>query len=191
MNLIQDAVQALEVGKGQILVRIVPLLTALFVITFLFDAMLYRGLNDAQSMDNAQLARQIVRGHGFTTEFLRPFAVMQLHDYELSQSLKSGTSSELFASDKFPSGALRVLPDTYNAPGYPYLLAGFFRLTHPEFGQSPKDMATNRIYSGERWIPLLNQAFMFLTAILVFILGYRLLMTASRGCPSSPSWPPT
>lgn len=174
MNFIQRMVQVVEVGKGQILVRIIPLLVAVAIIGGTFDLIIYRGLDDAQSMDNAQLARQIVRGKGFTTEFLRPFAVAQLRDYALTQGLETGKSRDLFPSDQFPPGTPRVLPDTYNPPGYPYLLAMWFHLTHPEFDQTPTAMSTTHIYSADRWIPLLNQGFLLLTAVLVFALGFRL-----------------
>ena len=174
MNFIQTTLQVVEVGKGQILVRIIPLLAALLVIGGAYNLIVYHGLSDAQSMDNAQLARQIVRRQGFTTEFLRPQAVAQLRDYTISQNLKTGKPRDLFPSDRFPSGTPRILPDTYNPPGYPYLLAAWFYLIHPEFDQVPTAMIAKHVYSGDRWIPLLNQAFLLMTAILVFALGRRL-----------------
>ena len=174
MNFIQHTLQVVEVGKAQILVRIVPLLTALLVVVIVYDFILYHGLNDAQLMDNAQLARQIVRHQGFTTKFLRPQAVAQLRDYAVSQSLLTGKSRDLFPSNLFPSGTPRILPDTYNAPGYPCLLAAWFYLTRPDFNQVPAAMGAARMYSPERWIPLFNQAFMLMTAVLVFALGLRL-----------------
>jgi 4-amino-4-deoxy-L-arabinose transferase-like glycosyltransferase len=174
MNFIQTTLQAGEAGRGQILRRIIPLLTALLVVGGMYDLVIYHGLSDAQSMDNAQLARQIVRGQGFTTEFLRPYAVAQLHDYAVSQSLRTGKPHDLFPSDRFPPGTPRILPDTYNAPGYPYLLATWFYFTHPNFNQPADAMMSSGMYSSERWIPLLNQAFVLMTAILVFALGRRL-----------------
>jgi 4-amino-4-deoxy-L-arabinose transferase-like glycosyltransferase len=174
MNYIQSTLQAVEVGKARILIRIIPLLTALILVTGAYDFRVFHGLSDAQSMDNAQLARQIVRGRGYTTEFLRPQAVAQLRDYATSQALKTGRSPSLFPPENFPPGTPRVLPDTYNAPGYPYLLATFFYVIHPEFDQVPAAMSAGHPYSGERLIPLLNQVFMLLTALLVFTLGRRL-----------------
>ncbi len=185
MNFIQSMLQTVEVGKGQFLVRVIPLLTAILAIGIFFDFSqiqtpfisiggVYRGLNDAQSMDNAQLARQIVRGHGFTTEFLRPHAIAQLRDYAMSQSLRTGKPGDLFPPDQFPIGTPRVIPDTYNPPAYPYLLAAWFYIIHPEFDQTSDSMKNSLIYSGDRWIPMLNQVFLFLTAILVFALGRRL-----------------
>ena len=174
MNFIQTTLQVVEVGKGQILIRIIPLLAALLIVSGAYDKIVYRGLSDAQSMDNAQLARQIARHQGFTTKFLRPQAVVQLRDYAISQGLQTGKPRDLFPSDQFPSGTQRILPDTYNAPGYPCLLAVWFHLIHPEFEQVSTAMTATHIYSPDRWIPPLNQGFMILTAILVFALGRRL-----------------
>jgi 4-amino-4-deoxy-L-arabinose transferase-like glycosyltransferase len=174
MNYFQDILQGVEVGKGQILVRLVPLITAIVIIAFTCDLMIYRGLDDAQSMDNAQLSRQIARGQGFTTEFLRPHAIAQMRDFAINESLQTGKPRDLFPPDRFPPGTPRILPDTYNPPGYAYLLATWFRLTHPEWDQPPMAMSTSHIYSGDRLIPVLNQIFLILTAILVFVLGHRL-----------------
>lgn len=185
MNFIQSVLQTVEVGKGQFLVRIIPLVTAVLAVAVFYDlgqiqtplisiGGVFRGLSDAQSMDNAQLARQIVRGKGFTTEFLRPHAIAQLRDYAMSQSLQTGKSGELFPADQFPPGAPRTIPDTYNAPAYPYLLAAWFFITHPEFDQTAQSLSISHIYSGDRWIPMLNQIFLLLTAVLVFALGRRL-----------------
>jgi 4-amino-4-deoxy-L-arabinose transferase-like glycosyltransferase len=100
--------------------------------------------------------------------------VAQLRDYAVSQSLETGKSRDLFPSDRFPAGTQRILPDTYNAPGYPCLLALYFHLIHPEFDQVSTAMSMTHIYSPDRWIPLLNQGFMLLSALLVFALGRRL-----------------
>ena len=174
MNFIQSTLQAVEVGRGQVLTRLAPLLTALLVIGGAYNMIAYRGLTDMQSMDNAQLARQIVHHQGFTTKFLRPLALAQIRDFRSAQSLVTGGPHDLFPGDRFPPGTPKVLPDTYNAPGYPYLLAAWFYLVHPEFEQPPSAFSGGKVYSGDRWIPFLNQGFMLLTAVLIFALGRRL-----------------
>ncbi len=152
MNFIQGTLQTMEVGKGSVIIRIIPLIITIGAIIVLSDfgslnlpfvsiGGVYKGLADPQSMDDAQLARQIARGKGFTTEFLRPRAVSQLHDFAVAQGLSSGKSGDLFPSDQFPPGTPRILPDTYNAPGFPYVLAGWFLLVHPEFDQPPPPLA--------------------------------------------------
>lgn len=187
MNLFQAAIHHLEAGGARAVSWIVPLvvffaLTVMFYDTDGIDLPIwgrlggvYHGLNDAQSMDNAQLARQISRGAGFTTEFIRPFALAQLNDYAAAKSLLGeGQASSLFPPDRYPPGTPRLLPDTYNAPLYPYLLAGWFKLVRPKFDQPYLDMAQQHYYSGDRAIPFLNQIFMVLIALLTFALGRTL-----------------
>jgi hypothetical protein len=186
MNFIQGTLQLMEVGKGSAVIRLLPLMVTVLMIIVLSDfpslqtplgsvGGVYRGLPDAQSMDNAQLARQILRGKGFTTQFLRPHAVAQLRGYAVNQSLdEPGKTRDLFPAAQFPPGTPRILPDTYNSPGYPYLLAGWFLILHPEFEQVPTAIGGAGMYAPDRWIPVLNQIFLLLTAGLVFALGHRL-----------------
>jgi len=181
---LQATVYDYEVGEGRIIVRLVPLLVGLVLVGSAYNFMLYRGLDDAQSMDNAQLARQIVRGEGYTTKFLRPQAVLDLRNYATSQSLITGQSGALFPANQFPPGTPRILPDTYNAPGYPYLLASWFYLVRPQFDQpvaprlegfvDEKKGGSSFMYSGDRWIPALNLIFVVLTGLLVYVIGRRL-----------------
>jgi hypothetical protein len=165
MSVVQSVLHAVEVGKARAVIYMVPLLATVFVIALLYDFRVYHGLNDAQSMDNAQLARQITQRAGFTTKFLRPYAIAQLRNY----AAKKGGA--LFPTDQFPAGTPHILPDTYNAPGYPYLLAGWFRLLHIPFDSAK---AQYSVYPGDLPIPWLNQIFVVLTALLVFGLGHFL-----------------
>jgi hypothetical protein len=174
MNFVQTLIYGLEEGKGRVFIRLIPLLVGFGFILVFYDFSFYRGLDDAQSMDNAQLARQIARGAGFTTKFLRPHAVAQLQAHASAQSLLGAGPGELFPADRFPAGMPRLLPDTYNAPGYPCLLAAWFTLIRPQFDQSPGEIGQKHVYAGDRWIPEFNQIFVILTLGLVFTLGRRL-----------------
>ncbi len=111
-------------------------------------------------------------GSGFTTEFLRPYALAQLHKHAMTNP--ANPTGTLFPGDLFPPGAPRIIPDTYNAPGYPCLLAGWFKLLRPNFAQGGESISSVRFYSADRWIPEFNQIFLLLTALLIFILGHRL-----------------
>jgi hypothetical protein len=184
-NVLQALLHDFEVGEGGIVVRIALLMLIVLILAGLYNfgpittpfgnlGGIYHGLNDVQSMDTAQLARQIARGEGYTTEFLRPYAVRQLHDFATTQSLLTGRSSDLFPADRFPEGVPRVLPDTYNPPGYPYLLAAWYYLVHPHFDQPIESYAASHVYSGDRWVPFLNLFFLLLNAALVFGLSLRL-----------------
>jgi hypothetical protein len=169
MSGLQTFVHGLEEGRGRFLLRLGPLVIAVAAIILFYDFSIYRGLNDAQSMDNAQLAREIARGNGFHTEFIRPYALAQLN----AQAAATG-SGELFHAQTFSNGVARLLPDTYNAPGYPCLLAAWFTIFHPDFDESPQAAVARTMYAGDRPIPWLNQLFLLLTAGLIFLLGRRL-----------------
>jgi 4-amino-4-deoxy-L-arabinose transferase-like glycosyltransferase len=183
-NLLQNIIRGVEVGEARFLTRLLPLAVALLVIGASYNFVLYHGLDDSQSMDNAQLARQIAHGEGYTTRFLRPQAIVDLTNYAAKRSLLTGAPAELFPPDQFPAGAPRILPDTYNAPGYPYVLAAWFYLIRPHFEEvisprldgfiNPSTNKVNAVYSGDRWIPALNLIFVILTGLLVYFLGRRL-----------------
>ncbi len=162
MNIIQAILHEIEVGKARAIARIAPLAVTLLVVALFYDCEVYHGLNDAQSMDNAQLARQVATGSGFTTKFLRPLALVQLNEHAAQ------TTGKLFPANQFPAGTPRIIPDTYNAPGYPYLLAGWFQLIRPQFDQTWQEIGTKHMYSGDIFIPVFNQIFILLTAFFVF-----------------------
>jgi hypothetical protein len=179
MSALQNFLHSMEMGRGRIFTRLIPLTVTVAVVILLLNHSVwilggvYRGLNDAQSMDNAQLARQIERGHGFNTQFLRPYALRQIGDFRQSRAFLTGQPGELFPASKFTAHQPRTIPDTYNSPLYPYLLAAWFGLLHVSFDQTPQEMATSHFYHADRCIPLLNQLLVVLTAILVAILAHR------------------
>lgn len=71
---------------------------------------LFRGLNAPMAMDQAQIAREIARGNGFTTKFIRPVA------YDQAQKAQSTTV------------ALEGFQDTYHSPLNPLINAAVFKL---------------------------------------------------------------
>lgn len=170
MNITQGLLHAVEEGKARILTRLLPFIMALLVIILCYDFRVFQGLDDAQSMDNAQVARQVARGSGFTTKFIRPYALGQLSSWA---SKTGGPGATLFPQNRFPKGTERILPDTYNSPGYPYLLAGWFALMQPKFDETPREIAQVRTYIPDHRIPWLNQIFLAATALLLFLLGLR------------------
>jgi hypothetical protein len=169
MKILPGIFFAIEVGQARPLVRIIPLVIVLAAIIGLYNMKIYKGLNDAQSMDNAQLARQFLRHEGFTTFFIRPYALMQVSAYKASKG-----QGELFPDVSYPAGAPRAIPDTYNSPGFPVVLAGYFKVLGIDFDETTKATSDNHGFGGDRFIPLLNQLFILLTAGVVFVLGYRL-----------------
>ncbi len=157
---------SVEVGAARPLVRLIPLLIVFAGLAGVYNFKIYKGLGDAQSMDNAQFARQIARSHTFDTFFIRPFALTQIQEYKAKHG-----QGELFPGETYPPGYVRTIPDTYNSPGYPLLLAGLFDLEHVNFEDT---IADSHMFSGDRWLPLFNCVFILLTAVVMFILARRL-----------------
>src|SRR5450755_3892389 len=56
---------------------VVALATLIFAQLFLT----FRGLSSPRGMEQAQLARELARGHGFQTRVIQPFAWRQLLDH--------------------------------------------------------------------------------------------------------------
>ncbi len=71
---------------------------------------LFRGLSSPQAMDQAQIAREIARGKGFTTKFIRPAAYNQAE--RAAKALPSFTRFE----------------DTYQSPLNPLFMAAVLKL---------------------------------------------------------------
>ncbi len=94
-----------------ILIRRILFFVVLIILTLGNLFTLFRGLNSPQAMDQAQIAREIARGNGFTTKFIRPVA------YQAAVEKQEG----------------RAIPfegfqDTYHSPLNPLLNAAVLKL---------------------------------------------------------------
>lgn len=96
-DFVQRTVHALEAGGAA--KWIVRLVVALLIIGLCCSYLLqeFRGLGAAQGMDQAQIGRELIRGHGWATQFARPLAAGQLQSHG-------------------KNAAQKVWIDTYNAP---------------------------------------------------------------------------
>jgi hypothetical protein len=76
---IQDFVHKLEEGGWAKWIRLAVLVTSVaFVIhLWMFKESGFRGLSDEKAMEQAQIAREIARGNGFSTKMIRPAALWQ------------------------------------------------------------------------------------------------------------------
>jgi hypothetical protein len=168
MKLAPAIFYAIEVGGARALVRLIPLVIVVVGIIGIYNMKIYKGLGDAQSMDNAQLGRQVAREQGFNTFFIRPYAVAQWSAY-----LAKKGQSEPFPDAAYSSQTPRMIPDTYNSPGYPVVLAALFKLARVDFDEPNTATSARHMFIGDRWIPILNQLFVLLTAGLIFLFAYR------------------
>ena len=110
---VQQMVHHLEEGGWVRVVKTVLLLLAAIAFVcylwFFKEGNGFKGLTHEKGIEQAQIAREISRGHGFTTKVIRPAALWQFE-------------RELGA---FP---LDRTPDTYHAPLNPYVNALVFKM---------------------------------------------------------------
>lgn len=75
---------------------------AVVLVAWIYLSFGFRGLETAEGIDQAQIAREIARGNGFTTQYIRPLAIAQL----------KGAGKPVQA---------KGFPETFHAPLNPYL----------------------------------------------------------------------
>ena len=106
---------------------------------------LFRGLNSPQAMDQAQIAREISRGNGFTTKFIRPVAFHQ------AQKAKGTVPFNAFE-------------DTYHAPLNPLINAAVLKLIGADAPENWTMGENQMVFPMDRIIAAVSTLF-FLMAI--------------------------
>lgn len=118
----------------------------------------FRGLDTPEAMDQAQIARQIARGQGQTTKFLRPIDVIDQYN-----ALPGDKSKKALPFD--------ALPDTYNSPLHTHLLALALKVTgYDNFQETRLDEDKSRIYGGDRVVAGTSMIFFIISLILAYFL---------------------
>jgi hypothetical protein len=131
-------------------------------------------------MDSAQLGRQIARGKGFTTLFVRPFSMYLVRRHNVQRHGQPALGS-------IPDYAeLRDRhPDLANPPVYPLILAGLMKVlpfhypvdaVHPFWSTFNSRSARREFYRSEPdfLIAAFNEVLLLVLAWLVFCLARRL-----------------
>jgi len=167
---VQELVHRIEEGRWAKWVQLGALLAVMVAMfgAFILDPWywgLYKGLNHPKAMEQAQIARELARGNGFTTKMIRPLAYSQIR-------IKKGY---------FPTNRI---PDIYHAPLWPVTIAPFLNLIKiwPEslipYRPAIKDrwQLTTRdyIYVGDRMISALAMIFFFLSILVSYFTVRRL-----------------
>jgi len=107
---------------------------------------LFRGLNSPQAMDQAQIAREIARGNGFTTKMIRPVAYYQE------------------AKAEHRSVSLLGFQDTYHSPLNPLLNAAVLKVIGADMPDYRQMGDNEMVYPLDRIIATVSTLF-FLMAI--------------------------
>jgi len=152
---LQDWIYHLEEGIGAKVIKLAVAVMGFVALAALFDALAYQSFSSEEAMETAQLARNIARGNGYTTQSIRPLSIWLLR--------KQAPASQA-------AGILdRPIPDLSTPPVYPALLAGLMAVLPFDF------IATQYWeFAPERWIAVFNQALFFAAVFLLFRIARRL-----------------
>jgi len=172
---IQALIHATEVGGGSRIMRNIMLVVVVFGLIFLYDIRAYRNFNSPEAMDAAQVARNLAEGRGYSTDFIRPFSLylVEKHNRTAHPEQMMATNLADFAQISTPH------PDLANAPLYPTVLAGLFKLHTPKWDvETRKPFWTEggrfMRYSPEFFVAILNQFLLVGAAMLTFSIARKL-----------------
>lgn len=171
---IQNVIHSMETGTGsRIIWKLVGALSLLALIV-LYDVRAYKNFVAPEAMDAAQVARNLEEGHGFSTQFIRPFSLylIQKHNHTLHPD-SAVTNFTDFAQINSPH------PDLANAPVYPVVLAGLFKTFNPPWPVNlrksywSQDGRFQR-YKPEFIIAIMNQLLLLAVVGLTFLIARKL-----------------
>ncbi len=134
-----------QVDTG-ILIRRSLFFLVLIILTLGNLFVLFKGLDSPQAMDQAQISREIARGHGFTTKMIRPVA------YDQAQRAQKRSIS------------LVGFQDTYHSPLNPLLNAAVLKVIGADKPSSWQMGANEMVFPLDRVIATVSTLF-FLLAI--------------------------
>ncbi|HZI32231.1 MAG TPA: hypothetical protein VFF11_07805, partial [Candidatus Binatia bacterium] len=173
---IQELIHSLEEGRGSRWLKYLPLIVAVLGLVVLYDLRAYRGFSTVEAMDAAQVARNLSEGNGYTTDFIRPFSLYLVKKH----------NEKVHAEDLSLTNALDLAqvkghhPDLANAPAYPTLLAGFFKILTPNWKTENSKPFWSQgghflRYEAEFRIAILNQILLLGAVVLTFLIAKKLL----------------
>lgn len=148
---VQSIVHSIEQGRLAPVIRGAMFTFLIAALTLLYLFVQFKGFNSITAMDQAQIARNIASGQGFSTKFIRPLAIWQLE--------KSGKT---IPADNFP--------DFYQAPLNPFVNALPLLLVKSTWKMTPTDL----VYSGDRVIAGVSILFFLLSVAIWYLVGARL-----------------
>ncbi|MDQ6766008.1 MAG: glycosyltransferase family 39 protein, partial [Verrucomicrobiota bacterium] len=150
-DLIQRTVHALEEGGMAIWIRRGLAVVAIIALALFYFIHEFRGLATSQAMDQAQVGRNIARGYGWRTEFVRPRAVGQLQ----------GNGKNV---------ATRIWYDTYNAPLPPLVNAISLLPLRGHWKMTPLDI----VYPGDKIIAVVAILLFLASLVILYLIASRL-----------------
>jgi len=149
---IQETVASIELGNlARWIWRAVIVFVALGLSVF-YVIHEFRGLPAGQAMDEAQIGRELLRGHGWQTKIIRPLAIG-----ELRRHVKDVKTA--------------IWEDTYNSPVPPLLdAAAIYIPIEKGWNLTRKDL----VYSGDRAIACMGVVFFLASLVVLYFIAQEL-----------------
>lgn len=141
---VQSAVHSLDQGLFALLIKGGTIAVLVIFVSLLYLFVQFKGLSNPSAMDQAQIARNLASGKGYTTGTIRPAALAMY---------KNHLSAPVDQID------LSRFPDFYQAPLNPWLNSFALRLIKDSWKMSPTQIP----YSGDRMVAA--------TAMITFLLA--------------------
>ncbi|HEY5704894.1 MAG TPA: hypothetical protein VIS96_04905 [Terrimicrobiaceae bacterium] len=148
---VQSAVHSLDQGRFGALIKAAMFASLIVALSLLYLFVQFRGLSTAGAMDQAQIARHLAEGKGFTTDYVRPLALSIVQ----KQTKKDQVDVSLF-------------PDFFQSPLHPWVSSLGLRLIQ---GNWKMDL-TEIVYRGDRIVAAVSMLFFLLSvAVWYFVLA--------------------
>jgi len=128
---LQDFIYALEVGTLRVWLLRLGIASLVALLGFYYLVSQFNGFNNPDSMDLAQVGRQIVTGNGYTTKFIRPAV------------LKAMTGDGTGLHPDF-----NRFPELVHPPLYPYVTAAIFKIS-----KVPLDVSLEKVKEFRQFRP--------------------------------------
>ena len=142
---VQRLVHTLEAGSPAVWMRRGLVVLGIVILSLFYLMHEFRGLATSQAMDQAQIGREIARGHGWRTHFARPRGIGQLlaHGKDVPR---------------------KIWVDTYNAPLPPLVNAIALFPIKSHWKMTPADF----MYPGDRAIAAMSILLFLLSVVVLF-----------------------
>lgn len=165
---IQDLVYNVDVGIGLRLIKFGLYILFLMVVMVVYTATEFRGLKEAESMEFAQLGRNVMFRHKLATQCVRPAGMWNLIEHVASPNPRLNHNPQIMDH-----------PDALHPPLYPFALAvGFKLFRHSIFptGEAGQTVIEQgRIWLPEQWVIMpFGHLCTVATGLLLYLLSRRL-----------------
>ncbi|MGN0869152.1 MAG: hypothetical protein ACI4O9_06485 [Akkermansia sp.] len=157
------------VRSKKLFISVRLILTILILGLSVFELFLaFRGLDSPEAMDQAQIARRVARGKGFTTQFYRPLDLMaQKANLKPELDEEGNPHPATLDFDRFK--------DSIYGPLHTGILALALKITdYDRFEQTRMDSEISNVYNADRVIAGVSLTFFLLALFLTYTLCARL-----------------